>query len=280
MKKYININDLSVNDITDIFTIATQLKEGGHNELEGKTFVLFFPESSIRTRVSYELAIQSLGGTIVSFPSDALDKKEDLRNVIGYLENWADGIIVRHNDYEKVKKIAQICNKVVINAMTSENHPCEVLTDLYTISKMRADYKKLNYLFVGPATNVGYSWYNAANKISFKLMQACPQGNEIAENSEFFTAYHSLDDVIDKADVVITDAIKKDPKYLTRFQITNERIAKMKEHALLNLTPPFYRGEVISENVQLESVKQFVGYDFKKNLLYVQAAIILWCLGE
>lgn len=278
MKQLIALKDLSIEDISSVFEIAESLEKGFQEELKGKSFALFFPESSIRTRVSYEIAIHSMGGNIINFPENALDKKEDVKDVVGYLENWVDGIILRNSDYNKIKYIAECSSKVVINAMSKENHPCEILTDLYTFRKMRRDYRELTYLFIGPATNIGRSYYHAAEKLGFQMIQSCPKGTEIAEESEIFHVNNLLDEVIGKADIIITDGVEEKKEYFEKFQITQKRVEKMKEDALLNLTPPFYRGSVISKELDLDRVKQFVGYEFKKNLLNVQAAIILWCL--
>ncbi|MBQ2407554.1 MAG: hypothetical protein II312_12985 [Lachnospiraceae bacterium] len=80
--------------------------------------------------------MQELGGKTILFPPEALDKKEKLGDVIGYLENWVDAIVVRHSDIEVVKSMAKHAKIPVINAMTSENHPCEIITDLYALSKL------------------------------------------------------------------------------------------------------------------------------------------------
>lgn len=98
MKHFIHLNDFSKQEIFQIFELEDKLKadNGECDWLKGKAIVLFFPESSIRTRVSFENGIKMLGGDTILFPPEALDKKEDIKDVIGYLENWADMVIVRH----------------------------------------------------------------------------------------------------------------------------------------------------------------------------------------
>lgn len=97
--------------------------------MEGKTIALFFPEGSIRTRVTFEKGVKELGGNTILFPPSALDKKEKLEDVIGYLENWADAVVIRHGDIGVVREVAEHASIPVINAMTSENHPCEILAE-------------------------------------------------------------------------------------------------------------------------------------------------------
>ena len=149
--KLVFMKDLSKKEIYEIFKIADRLvnKEGTAGLLSGRTVVLFFPESSIRTRVTFEKGIQELGGKTILFPPSALDKKESIEDVIGYLENWTDAVVVRHRDINVVKNMAQYADIPVINAMTKENHPCEIITDLYALSKLYKDIENKKFLFVG-----------------------------------------------------------------------------------------------------------------------------------
>ena len=90
--------------------------------------------------MTFEKGIYLLGGQPILFPSDTLDKKEDYRDVIGYLNNWADLVIVRHKDISVLEKISQYSKAPVINAMTDINHPCEMVADMYALSKIRKDF--------------------------------------------------------------------------------------------------------------------------------------------
>ena len=125
MKHFLHLNDFSKQEIIHIFELADKLKtdNGECDWLKGKTIVLFFPESSIRTRVSFEKGIQMLGGNTILFPSSALDKKEDIKDVIGYLENWADMVVVRHSDLPLMEYMAEHSHISIINAMSFVNHP-------------------------------------------------------------------------------------------------------------------------------------------------------------
>lgn len=147
MKHFLHLNDLSKQEIMHIFELADKLKSGYGQDslLKRKTIVLFFPESSIRTRISFEKGIKILGGNTILFPLEAFDKKEDIRDVIGYLENWVDMVIVRHKNLTLLENMAECSNIPIINAMTSLNHPCEILTDLYSLSKKYVDYSDKEY---------------------------------------------------------------------------------------------------------------------------------------
>ena len=156
MKSFIRLTDYNKNDVFDIFKIADEVQQGKYNNiLKGKSVVMFFPNSSIRTRVTFEKGIYLLGGQPILFPTETLDKKEDLKDVCGYLNNWADVVIVRHRDIGIIEKMAQFLSVPIINAMTDVNHPCEVLTDMYSLSKIRKDFVSDKFLFCGKKGNIG-----------------------------------------------------------------------------------------------------------------------------
>ncbi|WP_416150277.1 hypothetical protein ACM26V_04635 [Salipaludibacillus sp. HK11] len=102
----LSIDDLSKRKVNEIFYLASKVKHQGYsNVLNGKHFVLFFPESSLRTRITFEKGIKDLGGNSILFPPESLDKKEELEDVIQYISNWADGVIIRQSDFSKVKEL-------------------------------------------------------------------------------------------------------------------------------------------------------------------------------
>lgn len=276
----LDINRLSCHDIFNIFRLADEIKLGKHmNFLMGKTIILFFPESSIRTRISFEKGIKNLGGECILFPSQALDKKEELKDVIKYIENWADGVIVRHADYSKIEELASDSKIPVINAMTSVNHPCEILSDIYAISKRNEQFQNLTYTFVGPGGNICRSWLAAADVMNLRFNHVCLKGLELRCDSINYKFYTELEEVIMFSDVVLTDSLPdelRNEQYIAKFQITLERMKLAPNGAMLNPCPPFFRAEEVSE--EAISSEYFVGYKFKEDLLFVQQAIIMQCL--
>lgn len=273
--KLVFMKDLSKKEIYEIFKMADSLvnKEGTAGLLSGRTVVLFFPESSIRTRVTFEKGIQELGGKTILFPPSALDKKESIEDVIGYLENWADAVVVRHRDINVVKNMAQYADISVINAMTKENHPCEIITDLYALSKLYKDIENKKFLFVGARGNIGNSWRAASELIGFELEQCCPAGYEL----ENIKAYTNMEDAILGKDIICTDSVPDNAKAdFKGYQITLKHMEKANKGAVLNPCPPFFRGEEVSEDVIKSDF--FVGYKFKKYLVEVQQAILCYLL--
>lgn len=281
MKHLLSILDLEAKDIDAIYDLTDQIKEGKIRQpLAGKTAVLFFPESSIRTRLSFEKGINDLGGKCMLFPPATLDKREALMDVIKYIENWADFVVVRHKDLEKMKELARHANIPVINAMSSENHPCEILSDLYGLSCLKKDYKALTYTFVGEHANISKSWMHASETLKFKLNHVCLPGHAMKDDDDYYHFSTVLDDVIPVTDVVLTDPLSssmRNEAYYQSYQITLERMHKACKGAVLNPCPPFFRGEEVSRDV-IDS-EYFIGHDFKKGLIHAQQAIILYCLS-
>ncbi|MDE7340780.1 MAG: peptide transporter [Lachnospiraceae bacterium] len=274
MKNLLRLTDLQPGEIYEIFALADELGAGAYRDfLKGKSVVLFFPNTSIRTRVTFEKGIYLLGGQPILFPNETLDKKENLRDVCGYLNNWADMLIVRHKEIQLLDKLADYSKVPVINAMTDSNHPCEILSDLYSLSRRRDDFADCHYLFCGKTGNIGLAWKEASEVMGFELSQCCGAGYEM----EGVKAYHDIKEAVIGKDIICTDSLPSDVlKDFKKCQVTEEVMKMANPNAVLNPCPPFYRGEEVSEDV-MES-GYFVGYEFKKNLLVVQQAVMLYCL--
>jgi ornithine carbamoyltransferase len=274
MRNLIQLKDYTKEDIFEIFELADRIRHGEYrNFLSGKTVLLFFPQSSIRTRVSYEKGIYLLGGQSILFDSEVLDKKEKLEDVAGYINNWADAVIVRHNNIALINELAKYAGISVINAMTKVNHPCEIISDLYALSKICKDYLDAEYLYVGPGSNIGLTWKEASDVLGFSFTQCCPTGYEIkGANIE-----HDILSAMKNKDIVLTDSLGKEQlQDFDTFRISCELMALANDNAVLNPCPPFYRGEEVTADV-IDS-NYFVGYGFKKSLLEVQQAILIFSM--
>ncbi|MDD3243255.1 MAG: peptide transporter [Eubacteriales bacterium] len=275
MKDFLDLTGLTPGALGELFALADRVKSGACSAaLRGKYVVLFFPASSLRTRVSYERAVGQLGGQGILFPPETLDKREDLADVAGYLANWADAAVIRHPDLALLRRFATQAPFPVINAMTRTNHPCEILSDLYALSRLRKDFLQADYLFVGPPGNIAASWKEAADALGLHLRQCCPPGWELPG----VPVSHSLREAIASADVVCTDSLPPAAREaFAPFRITRELMEQARPGALLNPCPPFFRGEEIAADAVQSDF--FVGYSFKSCLAEIQAAVLLRCLG-
>lgn len=275
MKNLIRLTDLTRENIAAIFATATNIEQGQRSTvLANKTVVMFFPLTSLRTRVTFEKGVHQLGGQVILFDSATLDGKEEIRDVIGYLNNWADLLIIRHQDLKLLETIAAFAKMPVINAMTAQNHPCEILSDLFGLSKIRTNYLEDNYLLVGKKGNIANSWHAASQVLGFHLVQSCPEVYQIGD-----CLYEpELQKAIINTDIVCTDSLSStDLEAFKKHQLTLEIMAQANPGALLNPCPPFFRGEEVSSEVIASDY--FVGYEFKNSLLLVQQALMI-CLLE
>lgn len=274
MKNLIRLTDYTKDDIFKIFKIADDIQSGKYeNFLTKKTVVIFFPNSSIRTRVTFEKGIHMLDGQAILFPSESLDKKEDLQDVIGYLNNWADAVIVRHSNIELLDRLAEYSQVPIINAMTSSNHPCEIISDMYSLSKIRDNFLTDNYLFCGTCGNIGLAWKEAAEVMGFSLTHCSPNKYRI----ENISHCSDMNVAVKNKDIICTDSIPQKilPDFMN-YQITKAIMEQANSGAVLNPCPPFFRGEEVSYDA-IDS-EYFVGYSFKKHLLEVQQAVIIYSL--
>lgn len=195
--------------------------------------------------------------------------------MIGYLENRVDAAVICHSDIQIVKDMAENAKLLVINAMTSENHPCEILTDMYALSKVYGDFEYKKFLFLGAKGNIGNSWKATSELMGFELEQCCPTGYEL----ENIISYTNIEYAILEKDIICTDSIPDKVKEDFReYQITLQHMQKANSGAVLNPCPPCFRGEEASEYVI--NSNYFVGYGFKKHLLTVQQAILCYLLDK
>lgn len=273
MRHLVRLTDWTADEVQVIFDLADAYSRGEGPRTEGCA-VLFFPASSLRTRVTFERGAHLMGLQPMVFPPETLDKPESLADVAGYLANWASLLVVRHGDITKLDALAAAQRLPVINAMTSANHPCEVLADVYALRGLRPELGRLRFLFVGADGNIARAWAELASVLGLSLTQCCPA--ELAVLGLTWT--DDLDAAITTADVVLTDGVGPHRDALAPYRVTREKLRLAKPDVLLNPCPPFIRGNEISADA-VESPGPFVGYGFKRSLLPVQQAVMAYCLG-
>lgn len=274
----LELSGLSETWVERVFRRAASLQPG-QRPLEGRSILALFPETSIRTRITFELGVSQLGGHVVRFPPETLERKEDLRDLAGYLANWIDLAIIRHPDFALLQRFAEHAPFPVINAMTRRNHPCEILSDLYGYSRLRPDWRTAHYLFVGAKGNICDTWMEAANLLGLAMTQTCLPEFRSPITGPTIRFDPEIERAIRDADIVLTDGLlpeMENRSYLDAYQVTPERMVMARPGALCNPCPPFARGGEISED--LAGSPFFIGYRFKTSLLRVQQAIVLECL--
>lgn len=272
MRHLLTLGDVSLADLRHLFALADAYARGSGPVLRG-TAVLFFPPSSLRTRVAFESGAHRMGLQPIAFPPETLDKPEALVDVAGYLAQWADVAVVRHRDIGVLQGLAEGDALPVINGMTDVNHPCEVLGDLHALAGDR-DPIRLRYVFVGADGNIGRAWQEAADAFGLDLVQSCPEGLEIPGAR----VNADLAGAVAGADVIVTDGPGPHAEALAPYRITAEILRGAPEGVRLNPCPPFLRGREVAADAIAHPA--FVGYGFKKALRPVQQAVMAWALGH
>ena len=290
MKDLLSIKDLSKSEVYEMFADTKRLKIKNHNgndlrPLLHKTIITTFPSTSLRTKISFESAINQLGGDIINLSLD-LEGKEELADKVKYLNNWVDYLIIRYPEQDTIEKIAKLADFSVVNAMSKKYHPCEVLSDLFTLYELKGNLNNLKFVFVGEGANISNSWFNAAGVLDLNLTQVCPEGFEVKDDIYNFAVENSEGEIqrtndlqagIRGADVILTDAwpphgYKTQDKF-AQYQINLENIGYASNDCIVNPCPPFTRGEEVSKEI-IES-DYFIGYKAKENLLHMQKTILM-----
>lgn len=272
MKHFLRLDGIARSDLGHIIELADAYDAGVGPAFSGAA-ALFFPPGSIRTRASFERGLSLMGLQPIVFPPETLDKPEAHEDVAGYLAQFVDVAVVRA-DMPILIGLAAKDHLPIVNAMTSDNHPCEVLSDLWALRKLGRDFTQCRYAIVGVGrSNVIQSWFEAGRAFGLDLVQVCPPGHQI----DGVSSNHSIMDGCRGADVIVTDPPGPHAGVMAPFQITSDVLAVADSSVLLNPCPPFVRGREVSAEAIASS--HFVGYDFKKALLPVQQAVVAWALN-
>jgi ornithine carbamoyltransferase len=273
------------------------MKDSRHRStlLEGKSAIMLFEKASTRTRVSFETAVHQLGGkTIFMTPAESqLGRSEPLRDTARVLSRYNDLMIVRTFGQEKIDELVEYGSIPVINALTDEGHPCQVMSDMLTIYERTPDLEKVRVAWVGDGNNMANSWIEAAIFFKFELFMAFPEGYEPDRNllalamqagAKIFLT-HDPAMAVDGAHYVNTDVWasmgqeeeqKKREKAFAGFCVDDALMAKAAPDARFMHCLPAHRGEEVTEDV-FESPASIV-WDQAENRLHMQKALIEWVM--
>lgn len=290
-KDLLAIKDLTKTEIEDIFSLAAQLKVNRKTHaapLRNKTIGLIFEKPSTRTRVSFEVGVHELGGNTIYLSSDEVElgKREAIKDAAKVLSRYLDGMVVRTFSHDRLLEMAGFSSIPVINGLTDLLHPCQALSDLFTI-KEKKGLDSVTFAFVGDGNNVLNSLLYGCSKMGIKIKVACPKNYEPDKKilKEIGTAaelYNKPEDAVKGADIVYTDVWtsmgqekerKKRLKDFKKFQVNSKLISLAKKDAMVMHCLPAHRGEEITDEV-LDG-KQSIVVDQAENRLHVQKAILV-----
>jgi len=293
----LTILDLEKSDIDHLIERAASLKERRkrgipHQSLAGKVLGLIFEKASTRTRVSFETAMCHLGGSaiFISGRDSQVGRGEPIKDTARVMSRYVDGVVIRTFGHEIVEEFSDYATIPVINGLTDLHHPCQVLADMLTIVEIKGGYKGLRVAWVGDGNNMANSWIEAAARLGFDLVLACPEGyspdsallekarSEGRGGIDIVTDPH---EAVEGADVVNTDVWasmgQEDEqsgrcKTFKGYQINGALMESAKSDAIVMHCLPAHRGEEITEEV-LEGTQSVV-WDQAENRLHMQKAIL------
>ncbi len=295
-KDFLAIDDHSYEDLRAILDLAKQQKPLARNhELPhshpNRVLACVFAKPSLRTRVSFEVAMRQLGGEslFITDKEIGMGTRESVYDVAKVMSRFADGIMIRWFDHQEVVDLARHADVPVINGLTDLSHPCQVMADILTVEEHLGTIEGKNVVMVGDGNNLANSWLNAAIKFPFNFILACPEGYEPDEATmqkaeaagASFMITHDPREAVEGAHVIYGDAfysmgqeeeaVKRRADFAA-FQINAELCALAdKDHIVLHCLPA-HRGEEITDEV-MDGPHSAV-FDEAENRLHAQRAII------
>src|SRR5690242_7060130 len=179
-RDFLQIPDFSRKEINGLFDLADSMKSGKYKKkpLEGKSLAMIFMKSSTRTRVSFEVGTCQLGGhALFLSPRDVqLGRGEPIADTARVLSRYVNGIMIRTFAHAEIEELAQYASVPVINGLTDLLHPCQILADLLTVRQQLGGWDGKRIAWIGDGNNMANSWINAAYRLDFELVLACPEG--------------------------------------------------------------------------------------------------------
>lgn len=303
-KDFLSITDLTANEMWDIFVMAKKLKKeikknkSNKPLLKGKSLALVFEKQSLRTRISFEIGMAQFGGhTVYLDPRDTgIGVRESEEDVAKVLSSMANVIAARTYSHETIVRLAANSTVPVINALSDIEHPCQALTDLFTIWEIKGKLSALKIAYVGDGeNNVAHSLCLGTSMFGIKFYCASPKGYwmdpkivSLAKsiNTNLLTQVIKPEDAVKHADVVVTDswvsmgdANKEERlKILAPYQVTTRLMRFAKKDAIFMHCLPAYRGKEVTADVI--DGKQSVVFLEAENRMHVQKALMLFMLQK
>jgi len=302
-RDFLSLHDITISEMEALLNLAEEVK--AHREayvivLQGKMAALIFEKPSLRTRVTFEVGFEQLGGHAVYLaPGDiGLGKRESVRDVARNLSRWVDVLIVRTFSQKLLEEMAFEASIPIINALTDLAHPCQAIADLMTLREAKGELKGLHLVYVGDGNNVAHSLAHAAGKVGLHLTIACPPGYqpnadiltearaEAASTGAEIAVVHDPKEALSTADAVYTDVWtsmgqekenEERQRVFAAYQVNEAMMDMAPPGALFMHCLPAHRGEEVTDEV-LDG-PQSVALEQAENRLHAHKAILMAVLA-
>lgn len=296
-RDFLAIPDYSRDELMNLFELAERMRDGSYRDkpLAGKSLAMIFMKSSTRTRVSFEVGAWQLGGhALFLSPKDVqLGRGEPLSDTARVLSRYVDGIMIRTFAHADVGELAEFASVPVINGLTDLLHPCQVLADILTIRQHLGTIEGKRVAWIGDGNNMANSWINAAYRLGFELVLACPPGYDPdpailarAQATGHIQVVRDPRKAAESADVVNTDvwaSMGQEEEQSVRekafagFVVDEKLMARAKKTAIFLHCLPAHRGEEVAASV-IDGPQAQV-WDEAENRLHIQKAIMANLMG-
>jgi ornithine carbamoyltransferase len=307
MKHFINLKDIPTADLRKIIQDAKKRKKkrkklntldlDKDSPLKGKLLIQMFEKASLRTRLSFYLAIKQLGGGALTLRPDELHLEkggESLADTAKVLSTYGNGFMLRTDSDKKLKEFKKHLTIPIINGLSPSSHPTQVLSDIFTVEEIKKKpISKLNICWIGDSNNVLNSLIAASVKFSFNLSIGCPKNYKpkkvvldwVKKNKRIINIFHEAKKAIKNADVIFSDKVvslndkvnkSKKIKDFKNFKINSKLMSFAKKDAIFLHCLP--RSSEVTDDVFLG--RQSKVWQQALNRIYVQKSILLYCFGK
>ncbi len=294
LKHFLQFNDLSKDDIYYLFQRAKWLKDQFKNykkywPLEDRTLVMIFEKASTRTRLSFESGMQQLGGSAIylNTKDSQLGRGEPVEDAAQVISRMSDVVMIRTFEQEIIERFAENSRVPVINGLTNEYHPCQILADIYTYIEHRGSIEGKTVAWIGDSNNVCNTWLQAAELLNFNMHVSTPKGYEVEVeraglyDDSHFEQFENPMDAVKGAHLVTTDVwtsmgyeseLKERKSIFADWQVDKEMMNEADKDAVFMHCLPAHRGEEVTAEVI--DGPQSVVWDEAENRLHVQKALL------
>jgi ornithine carbamoyltransferase len=296
-RDFLAIPDFTRDELIALFDLAESMLSGAYTKqpLAGKSLAMIFLKSSTRTRVSFEVGTWQLGGHALFLSSRdvQIGRGEPIPDTARVLSRYVDGIMIRTFAHADVEQLAEYSRVPVINGLTDLLHPCQVLADILTIRQRLGTYEGRKVAWIGDGNNMANSWINAAYRLGFELVLACPEGYDPdatilarAQREANVRVVRDPNEAAAGAHVVNTDvwasmgqeqeqAVRE--KAFAGYRVDAALMKRAAPDAIFLHCLPAHRGEEVTAEVI--DGPQSVVFDEAENRLHAQKSILAWCLS-
>lgn len=303
VRHFIDLHALDAKTLRKILDNAHAMKKAGKRtparlrpkNIDKATLVMVFEKPSTRTRVSFDVGMTQLGGHVINMNHTDLQlgRGESTVDTARVLSRYADAIMIRANSHQTLLELSEHASIPVINGLTDESHPCQVMADLMTFEEHLGNIEGKTVAWLGDGNNVAVSWMHAAQRFNFTLRIGCPAELKPPKSEIDWVRKNGGDIIVtsdpikaaSKADCVVTDtwvsmgdkgAVRR-KKLLRPYTVDAGLMARAHKDAIFMHCLPAYRGDEVSAEVI--DGPQSVVFDEAENRLHAQKAILAWCLG-